>query len=86
MSTMLQPEHQNYRFATPQAIQAPTDDKVAELMEKAGFGGAKGKPKFMQPTASAMEAGLTKARAAKSPDQSKAKAEEAKLKKVSPQK
>ena len=72
------------------AVRAETrmglESKHTKLMEKAGFSGAKGKPAFMQPTASAMEAGLTKARAAKSPDQSKAKAEEAKLKKVSPQK
>ena len=51
-------------------------------MRKAGFAYTKNAPKFMKPTASAMESGLafSKVKAGKSADQTKAKNEEASIK------
>lgn len=58
------------------------ESRKSFIMRKAGFAYTKNAPKFMKPTASAMESGLafSKVKAGKSADQTKAKNEEASIK------
>lgn len=69
-----------HMLAVQANIRMGKESKETALLKRAGF--KKGGPSWMQPTASAVEAGLAKSsvRGKKSPDQSKGRAEEQAIK------